>query len=325
MWDHLHWLTVLHEHKSFTAAAARLGVSKAAMSQHIAQLERAAGVALVQRTTRSVRLTEAGERLVEQTRESFEQIGHAFAGVRDLAAAPRGLLRVTAPVAFARQQLVARLPQFLQAFPEVRLELNMSDRLASLAVEGFDLAVRHTSTPPETHIAQRLTATRTILAASPHYLRERGAPQSPEQLRAHACLHYPRAEGTPAWSFAPASAARGARSAAGESVTVAIGGALAVNNSEALRDAAAAGLGIALLPDFTAQAALESGELVEVLPRWRSTGAFGDALYAVRPHASHPSRALQAFVTHLRQWFGQGFAPRSPAGNIFKESQPKKA
>src|SRR2546427_340301 len=115
-------LVVLEQQGSFTSAAARLGVSKAAMSQRVAELERAAGVALVTRTTRSVRLTEAGQRLVDETRGAFEHIADSFAGVRDLAAEPRGLLRVTAPVAFSRQQLMPRLPAFLRAHPQIRLE-----------------------------------------------------------------------------------------------------------------------------------------------------------------------------------------------------------
>jgi DNA-binding transcriptional LysR family regulator len=311
LWSHLHWLTVLGEHKSFTTAAARLGVSKAAMSQHIAELERAAGVALVQRTTRSVRLTEAGERLVDQTRGLFDEIGRSFAGVRDLAAAPRGLVRVTAPVAFGRQHLVPRLPEFLRAHPEVRVELDLSDRLRSLALEGYDLAIRHTNSPPETHVAQKLADTRAVLVASRAYLRRRGAPQVPQDLPAHACLHYPRAEGAATWSFAPApsgatKAARGEARAA-DPVTVAVTGPLAVNNSECLRDAAVAGMGIALLPDFSAQSALASDRLVEVLPGWRSVGAFGDALYAIRPYSSHASKAVQAFSAYLREAFAQGF------------------
>lgn len=309
LWSHLHWLVVLAEHKSFTAAAARLGVSKAAMSQHIAELERVAGVPLVQRTTRSVRLTEAGERLVEQTRVPFEQIAEGFSGVRDLATTPRGLLRLTAPVAFARQQLVPRLPEFLRAYPEVRLELDMSDRLRSLALEGYDLAVRHTALPPETHVAWKLAPTRTVLVASRGYLRRRGTPGHPAELKEHACLHYPRAEGSAAWTFAPAAPGRGTRqeAAGADTVTVQVTGPLAVNNSEALRDAAAAGLGIALLPDFSAQSALEADKLVEVLPRWRSSGVFGDSLYAIRPHTSHAHKAVQVFVAFLRQSFGQGF------------------
>ena len=114
LWSHVHWLSVLGMLGSFTAAAQRLGVSKAAMSQRIAELERAAKVTLVQRTTRSVRLTEAGQRLVDDTRAAFEQIAQSFAQVRDLAEQPSGLIRVTAPVALARQQLVPLLAEFLK-------------------------------------------------------------------------------------------------------------------------------------------------------------------------------------------------------------------
>ena len=203
LWSHCHWLTVLSEQGSYTAAAARLGVSKAAMSQRIAELERIAGVTLVQRTTRSVRLTEAGQRLVDQTRAAFEQISQSFAQVRDLAEAPQGLLRVTAPVALARQQIVPLLPDFLRQYPQVRIELNLSDRLSSLATEGFDLAIRHTAHPPDTHVAVALCATRSVLVASKAYLRRAGTPQQPADLAAHNCLHYPRPQERPAWTFEP--------------------------------------------------------------------------------------------------------------------------
>ena len=169
---------VLGQQGSYTAAAARLGVSKAAMSQRIAELERSAGVPLVRRTTRSVRLTEAGQRLVDETRPPFERIAHSFAGVRDLAGVPRGLLRVTAPVALARQQLVPRLAQFLHANPEVRLELELSDRLSSLATEGFDLAIRHAASVPDTHVAWQLCETHSVLVASRSYLRRRADPEN---------------------------------------------------------------------------------------------------------------------------------------------------
>jgi len=275
LWTHLHWLTVLAQQGSFTAAALRLGVSKAAMSQRIAELERAAGAPLVQRTTRSVRLTEAGQRLVEDMRGPFEQIAHSFAGVRDLAGVPRGLVRVTAPVAFARQQLVPRLADFLRAQPEVRIELDLSDRLSSLAMEGFDLAIRHTAAPPDTHVAWTLCETRSVLVASRAYLRRRGTPREPQALAGHDCLHYPRAQETPTWHFETKSSA--------PRITVPVSGPLVANNSEALRDAALSGLGIALVPDFSAQAALQSGKLQQVLPQWRSVGALASACMQYAP------------------------------------------
>lgn len=306
--SHLHWLTVLALHGSYTAAAQRLGVSKAAMSQHISELERAAGVPLVQRTTRSVRLTEAGQRLVDGLREPFERIAQGFASVRDLAAVPVGRVRVTAPVAFARQQLVPRIAGFLREHPGIRLELDLSDRLSSLATEGFDLAIRHTATPPDTHVAWTLCRTRSVLVASRAYLRRRGTPATPQDLAGHDCLHYPRAQDTPAWHFQQAGEAR--RQAPAQRLTVPVAGPFAANNSEALRDAAIAGLGIALVPDFSAQAALRAGKLVEVLPDWASVGTFSDHLYAIRPYASHVPRAVSVFVAWLREALAEGFPLR---------------
>jgi DNA-binding transcriptional LysR family regulator len=302
LWSHCHWLTVLAEQGSYTAAATRLGVSKAAMSQRMAELERVAGVALVQRTTRSVRLTEAGQRLVDDTRASFEQIAQSFSRVRDLAEAPQGLLRMTAPVALARQQIVPLLPDFLRQHPQVRIELNLSDHLASLATEGFDLAIRHTATPPDTHVAWTLCDTRSVLAASRAYLRRAGTPQTPADLAAHNCLHYPRAQEQPAWTLVPAAGPAG-----GERVTVPVRGSLAANNSEALRDAALAGLGIALLPDFSAQESLRSGRLVPVLPGWTPVGGFAGQIYAIRPYSAHVPRAVSALVAYLRQALAAGF------------------
>jgi len=306
LWEHLHWLVVLHQQGSFSKAAARLGVSKASMSQHIADLEKSAGIMLVQRTTRSATLTDAGRQLVDSMRGAFEQISAGFANVRDLAGAPRGLLRVTAPVAFSRQQLVPRLPDFLRRYPQIQVELDMSDRLRPLAQEGFDIAVRHTSAPPETHVAWTLAATRTVLVASRSYLREKGSPEIPQALADHACLHYPRVQGTATWTFVPTVTDR--ESGHADPVTVPVAGPFAVNNSEALRDAAIEGLGIALLPDFSAQSALETGRLIEVLPGWRAMGAFGEWLYAIRPYSAHASRVSQIFVDYLRETFSEGFA-----------------
>lgn len=303
LWGHLHWLSVLAQQGSYTAAAARLGVSKAAVSQRIAELERAARVPLVQRTTRSVRLTEAGQRLVDDTRVSFEQIAQSFEQVRDLAQQPSGLLRVTAPVALARQQLMPLLTEFLRLHPQVRIELDMADRLRSLATEGFDLAIRHTERAPDTHVAWTLCDTASVLVATKAYLRRAGAPRSPADLQQHNCLHYPRSQDTPVWSFTPVKAAKGR-----ETVNVPVRGSLAANNSEALREAALAGAGIALLPDFSAQDALRKGQLVPVLPDWQVDGGFGRHLFAIRPYTPHVPRAVSALVAHLREGLSGGFA-----------------
>jgi DNA-binding transcriptional LysR family regulator len=278
-----------------------LQVSKAAVSQHIAELERVAGVSLVRRTTRSVQLTDAGRQLVEAAEPAFAQIAHGFDDVRDLGGVPRGLLRVTAPVAFARQQLVARLPAFLQANPLLRLELDMSDRLVSLAQEGFDLAIRHSNSIPDTHVSSKIADTQQILVASRAYLARRGTPRTPDDLSGHDCLHYPRPRESLAWHLVPAGKQRS------PATSIGVRGPFAANNSEALRDAAIGGIGIALLPDFSADAALRAKLLVRVLPAWRPVGTFAACIFAVRPFSVRPSRAVRAFVEFLRASFAQGF------------------
>lgn len=297
----LHLLTVLGQTRSYTQAARRLQISKASVSTRIAELERAAGVPLVRRTTRSVGLTQAGLQLADETRGAFERIEQSFAGIRDLAGSPRGLLRITAPVALGRQHIAPTLPAFLLQYPEIRLELDLSDRLVNLAQEGFDVAIRHTQAPPETHVAWQLCATRSLLVASAAYLRRRGQPAHPSELGGHACLPYLREGAVQSWSFERGSGRKAER------VVVAVDGPLRANNSEVLRAAVLGGLGIGLLPDFSAAGHLAPRELVVVLPGWRPLGFFGEGIYAIRPWAPQVPRAVQCLVDHLRAVFAGGF------------------
>lgn len=315
LWSHVHGLGVLQSAGSFTAAAQRLGLSKAAMSQRISELERAAGMPLVHRTTRSLRLTEAGERLVEATRGAFAQIEQGFAGVQDLVGEPHGVLRVSAPVALGRQQIVPRLAGFLRAYPQVRVELALSDRLVGMTQEGFDVALRHTAAPPDTHVAWPLCNTRSWLVASRAYLRRAGMPATPQDLAAHDCLHYLRPGDTPTWSFEP-DADAGVDVDAGTRLSIGVRGVFAANNSEALREAAIAGLGIALLPDFSAQAAVQAGKLHLVLAKWKPVGAFGEHLYAIRPYSPVVPRAVQAFIGYWRSALEGGFPIAPPIPRV---------
>jgi DNA-binding transcriptional LysR family regulator len=303
LWPHLHSLVILESVGSFTATAVRLGLSKGAVSQRIAELERAAGVPLVHRTTRSVRLTEAGQMLVDSMQDAFAEIERSFAGVRDLAAEPKGLLRITAPVALGRQQIVPRLKKFFNEFPGVRIELEFSDRLTPLAQEGFDLAIRHASSAPDTHVAWTLCRTHAVLVASRSYLKKRGVPATPEALAEHDCLPYLRPGEKAVWSFESRRTAEDRRN-------VALKGPFAANNSEALRQAALDGIGIALLPDFSAQQDLALGKLEQVLPNWRVAGAFGDYLFALRAYSPYLPRPVRVFVDYLKAelkgGFGQG-------------------
>lgn len=312
LWPQVHTLTLLAQLGSFTQVAQRLGLSKAAVSQRISELEKAVAQTLVQRTTRSLRLTEAGQQLVAQTAESFAQIARSVTETRDLAAQPRGLVRVTAPVALGRQQVALQIESFLRAHPDIRIELDLSDRLVTLAHEGFDLAVRHTSAPPENHVAWKLCESRSVLVGSAAYLRRHGTPQEPAELATHLCLPYLR-PGPALWKFERVPRpATGEPEREPERISVTVQGPFRASNSELLRGAALAGLGLALLPDFSAVDALRSGRLREVMTPWRPVGFFGDAVYAMRPWSPSTPKAVQALVAHLRAAFKPGFEPVQP-------------
>jgi len=301
----LHMLTVIAETRSLTQTARRLGVAKSSVSIRLKDLERAIGVPLVRRTTRSVTLTPAGQQLVEETRASFVHIERGIAGVKDLAGAPRGLVRMTAPVALGRQHIAPAIPALSERYPELRLELDLSDRFVNLTQEGFDLAVRHASRVPDSHVATVLCETRSLLLASPGYLARRGAPQHPSELAGHECLLYLRDGGAATWSFER----RERRARVPERVSVPVRGPLRANNSEVLREAAAAGMGVGMLPDFTAWSSAAARALVPVLPQWRPVGFFGERLQAIRPWSPRTPRAVQCVIDHLRATFAPGFSP----------------
>ena len=301
----LHMLTVIAETRSLTQTARRLGVAKSSVSMRLKDLERALGVPLVRRTTRSITLTPAGQQLVDETGASFVHIERGIAGVKDLAGAPRGLVRVTAPVALGRQHLAPAIPKLLQRYPELRLELDLNDRFVNLTQEGFDVAVRHASRVPDSHVATVLCETRSVLLASPEYVARRGTPQHPSDLARHDCLLYLRDGGSPSWSFER----RERRAKGAERVSVPVRGPLRANNSEVLREAAAAGLGVGMLPDFSAWTGAEAGGLVPVLPQWRPVGFFGERLQAIRPWSPRTPRAVQCVIDHLRETLSRGFSP----------------
>lgn len=293
----LHLLTVLAQTQSFTQTARQLGVSKASVSMRINELEKAVGVPLVRRTTRSVVLTEAGQRLSDEVETSFARIADSFDTVKDLAGTPRGLVRLTAPVALGRQVIAPSLPTFLKQYPEIRLELDLSDRLVNLAQEGFDLAIRHTDNPPDTYVAWRLCGSKSLLVASQSYLKSHGMPDHPAALADHACVMYLR-DRDRTWSF---EKVRGRKRS--ERISVPVQGPLRANNSEVLREAVFGGLGIGLLPDFTAGDAVRRGILQHVLPEWKPVGFFGQHIYAIRPWTAQVPLAVRSLVDHLKQRF----------------------
>jgi DNA-binding transcriptional LysR family regulator len=298
----LYMLMIIGETRSLTQTARRLGVAKSSVSMRLKGLERALGLLLVRRSTRSITLTPAAQQLVLETRGSFSQIEQGVSDAKDLAGAPRGVVRVSAPVALGRQHISPVIPSLLKRYPEIRLELDLSDRLVNLTQEGFDLAVRHAGRVPESHIATPLCETRAVLLASPSYLERRGTPRHPAELAQHDCLLYLREGGAASWSFERTIGRKRV-----ERVNVPVRGPLKANNSEVLRDSVEGGLGIAMMPDFTAWSAAGTGALAAVLPDWRPVGFFGARLHVIRPWAPRASRAVQCVIDHLRDSLRQGF------------------
>jgi len=178
--------------------------------------------------------------------------------------------------------------------------LDLNDRFVNLAQEGFDLAIRHARAVPEAYIAQVLCESRSFLVASPDYLGRRGAPQTPADLARHDCLLYLRDGPAQSWSFEKGPVRKRA-----ERVSVPIAGPFKANNSEVLREAIRAGLGIGLLPDFSSEHELGTGALVEVLPGWRPVGFFGERIYAVRPGGTRVPRMVQCAIGFMREVFAK--------------------
>ena len=280
------------EQHSFSAAARSLGMSLPAVSKHVARLERELEARLLHRTTRRLSLTEAGAVFHGHCLRLLEDARAAQEGVLHLHDAPRGELRLSAPVSFASTELAPLLPGFLARFPEISLDIDASDRLVDLADEGFDLAIRLTEHPPEGLVARPLHGLRRVVCASPEYLRRAGAPAHPAELARHECLTYPQFEGAARWDF----------ERDGERVEVLVRGRLRSNNSELLLRSGRQGLGLLRVRDYTVREDLRRGSLREVLRDWApGTGAAIHLLYL--PNRRLPPKA-RVFIDYLLQAYG---------------------
>ncbi len=277
---------------SFSEAARRLGMSKSVISRQVAALEAELGARLFQRTTRSLTLTEAGHGYVEQVSRILADLEAADASVSRLQAAPRGRIRVSAPMSFGFLHLAQAIPDFLKRYPEVAIDLAMTDRFVDLVEEGFDLAIRLGKLADSSLIARRLAPVRMAVCASPDYLEAAGTPVVPGDLAHHACLSYSLWSAADSWHFVTPD---------GKDQQVEIKGRMRANNGDALRVAALKGLGVCYLPTFIVGADLQSGSLVSVLGDFMPKDR---AAHAVYPTSRHLSPKVRAFVDFLSEWFG---------------------
>jgi DNA-binding transcriptional LysR family regulator len=277
---------------SFSQAAARLRSSKSVVSRQVGALEAELGARLLQRTTRALTLTEAGRSYFARASRILADLAEANASVGQLQAAPRGRLRLNAPVSFGFLHLAPALPEFLDRYPDVEVEMTMNDRFVDLVDEGFDVAVRIGKLDDSSLVARKLAPMRRTVCAAPAYLQRRGTPASPDDLKVHECLCYSNVGRSEEWRFVRPD---------GAPWPVEVHGRLHVNNGDALRAATLRGFGLAVLPSFLIGRDFQSGALVSVLAPFMPQDS---AVYAVYPHARHLSPKVRAFVDFLAERFG---------------------
>jgi DNA-binding transcriptional LysR family regulator len=277
------------QHRSFRRASAELGVTPSAMSQAVRALEARIGAVLFIRTTRSVGLTEAGERFLSRAKPAFEELVAASAVAHDLGQRPAGLLRLSVPHAMVPILLEPLIASFCQAYPEVEVEIAASKELIDLAAEGFDAGVRLGQFIANDMVAVRLTPPfPLVVVGSPEYLRRRKRPERLDDLRQHACLRMRRSNGSIApWSFVDGN----------KTVEAIVSGPLIANDLPTMLGAAIEGMGLAQVPAPIAAGPTKAGKLVPVLRPFAPT-APGVFLYYPSRHQITPK--LRAFVDHVK-------------------------
>ncbi|CAG9173156.1 HTH-type transcriptional regulator DmlR [Cupriavidus pinatubonensis] len=277
------------EEGSFTAAARAMGVSVATVSRGVARLEERLGARLFNRTSRELSLTEFGQTICEKAGAIYRQAEEAESAAREMSVQPRGLVRLAVPMSFGLRWVAPLLPGFFRAYPEVSIDMHLSDASVDLVADGYDAALRIAALPDSSLVVRRLCAVTQFVVASPAYLKREGRPAHPRELADRSCLSYAYRARSDVWRFT---------NAAGEEESVMPTGPLRVTNSEALLPMLLDGLAIAELPEFIAGEYLADGRLETILTDWSLTKG---GLYFVTPSA----RARPAKVAALSDYFAE--------------------
>lgn len=272
---------------SFTAAAARVGTSSGQASKLVSRLESELGVRLLSRTTRAVSPTEAGQAYFDRLRPLLEEFDNLDAAVRDASRAPRGRLRLTAPLTFGTIEIAPALNEFVAAFPEIELDVSFSDRVVNLVDEGFDMAIRVGRPGDSSMIARKLCDVRIVVIGSPAYLEQRGEPETPADLSRFDCILDTNFRDPERWPFQGES---------GEPFGVHVDGRIRYSNAEACLNAAEAGLGLACVPSFIAGEAVRTRRMLRVLRRFETAPY---AVHALYPHSRHLAAKVRVLVNFL--------------------------
>lgn len=273
---------------SFTAAADRLGTTSGQASKLVSRLEGALGVRLLNRTTRAVSATEAGRAYFDRLRPLLDEFDALDAAVRDVTQAPRGRLRLTAPMTFGGLELTPILNDFALRWPEIELDVSFSDRVVNLVDEGFDMAVRVGRPDASSMIVRRLCEVRIIVIAAPGWLARHGTPQTPQAVSELPCILDGNLRDPGRWPFREG----------GRPVSVPVRGRLRYSNAAACLSAAEAGLGLACVPSFVAAEALRAGRVRQVL---RDHEAEPYGVHAVYPHSRHLAAKVRMLVDFLAE------------------------
>jgi DNA-binding transcriptional LysR family regulator len=300
---------------SFSEAARRMDISRSAVSKAVAKLEKDLGTRLLLRSTRHLSLTETGIALSEYAARILEETEHAERAVSSLHAEPRGTLKVSAPSSFGTRHVAPALPCFLDRYPEVKVDLTITDRPGDLVGEGYDVQIRVTNEPDLNLVARKIAPVHRILCATPLYFQQWGVPQTPEDLVKHNCLDCGLSAGQGYWRFIGPEG----------KIKVPVSGNLRINDNDALAQAALYGLGIALLPTYTISMELQEGLFQTVLSEYLSVERH---IYACYLPSRHLPVKIRAFVDFLSEHIGtmpywnQVLALEKPPNNKVSKCSP---
>jgi DNA-binding transcriptional LysR family regulator len=283
--------TKVVQHSSFAGAARDLRLSRSAVSKHVMELEEELGVQLLSRTTRSVTATENGQAYYERCLAVLSDLEEADLAATRLQVEVRGLLRINAPMSFGTLHLARAVADFMERYPDLRIQLLLSDQQVDPVQEGFDVTLRIADLPSSSMIARRIAPARRAICASPSYLARHGTPKHPDDLRGHACLTYGHLATGNQWKLTGPDGDH----------WIAVPWSLCTNNAEVLRDAAVQGRGIALLPTFIAGADFQQGRLATILTGYQVPEI---SIYAIYPETRHLSLKVRVFIDFLVERFG---------------------
>lgn len=282
------------ELQSFAEAGRRLGLSPAAVSKNIAELEAHLGVRLINRTTRRMSLTEEGRVYLDHVTRGLDALAEAGQALSPITSVPAGTLKVSAPMTVTLTRLSGAIPDFLRRYPELRLDLQLDDRRVDLIREGFDLAIRGSDNLEDSSlIARKLAVMPHVLCAAPAYFADRGMPATPRDLQSLDHIRFSLSGHADTWEFTKD----------GRSERIAVDARYSVSSSLAVRDALRGGFGISLMPRPYVDEDLASGRLQAALTDWSTVETI---LYAVYPSRQHLAPKLRAFLDFLVEQFGRG-------------------